>query len=184
MKVSEAIEKRRSIRRFKEGDLPKDQLKSILRAAQIAPSASNRQPYQFVVVEDPDLKKQLGELAALQRFISKAAVIIVGIGDLMRKKWYKVDLAIAFQQMILQATELGLGSLWIGAFDHDKIKELLKIPVRFEIVALLPIGISGQDPPARPRKPLDELFLGIFMETLYNNDQIYKSLIRRIWFRT
>ena len=102
------------------------------------------------------------ELAARQEFISNAAIIIVGIGDLKRKKWYKVDLAIAFQQMILQATELGLGSLWIGAFDHDKIKELLKIPDRFEIVALLPIGISGQDPPARPRKPLDELFFSDF----------------------
>ena len=156
--VSEVIEKRKSIRNFKEGEIPEEKLKIILRAAQLAPSASNMQPYQFIVVKDPVIKKQIGKLAAHQNFISKAAIIIVGLGNLEREKWYKVDLAIAFQQMILQATELGYGSIWIGAFYDDKIKELLRVPDGFEIVALLPIGISGEEPPARARKSISELF--------------------------
>jgi len=165
MNVSEVIEKRRSIRKFKEGEIPEEKLKLILRAAQIAPSASNMQPYQFIIVTDPNLKKQLGKLAAQQRFISDAAVIIIGLGNSEREKWYKVDLAIAFQQMILQATELGYGSIWIGAFYPEKIKELLKIPEGYEIIALLPIGIPGEEPPARARKSIGE----IFFSNIYGN---------------
>ncbi len=161
MNISEVIERRKSVRKYKEGEIPKEKLRLILRAAQIAPSASNKQPYYFIIVKDPDTKNQLGRFAS-QKFVAKAAIIIVGIGDLTRERWYKVDLAIAFQQMILQATELGFGSIWIGAFDHEKIKEFLKVPDGFEIVALLPIGISGQDPPARPRKPFNELFFSDF----------------------
>ncbi|MHA1726474.1 MAG: nitroreductase family protein, partial [Promethearchaeota archaeon] len=139
-------------------DILPEHLKLILKAAQLSPSASNMQPYHFIIVKDPEIKKQLGKFVAHQRFIADAAIIIVGLGDLEREKWYKVDLAIAFQQMILQATELGYGSIWIGAFDEKKIKTLLKIPDRFEVIALLPIGIADQDPPARPRKSQKELF--------------------------
>ncbi|MHA1726541.1 MAG: nitroreductase family protein [Promethearchaeota archaeon] len=158
MNVSEVIKKRKSIRKFKQGDITPKHLKLILKAAQLSPSASNRQPYHFIIVKDPEFKKQLGIFAAHQKFIADAAIIIVGLGDIEREKWYKVDLAIAFQQMILQATELGYGSIWIGAFNEEKIKNLLKIPDKFEVIALLPIGIADQDPPARPRKSLQELF--------------------------
>ncbi len=158
MNVKEVIERRRSIRKFQEGTITDEQLDLLMKAAQLAPSASNRQPYKFVVVKDNELKKSLQRKASMQRFVGKAAVIFVGIGDLEHEKWYKVDLGIAIQQIFLQAVELGLGACWIGAFEEDKVKEVLKIPQNMKVVALLPVGIPGQDPPARPRKSLEELF--------------------------
>ncbi len=169
MNVSEIIKKRKSIRKFKQGEIPLDHLKMIFQAAQLAPSASNQQPYHFIIVQDSELKKKLGKLASHQIFISDASIVIIGLGKLEREKWYKVDLTIAFQQMILQATELGYGTIWIGSFDHDKIKELFKIPIGFEIVALLPIGIADEDPPARSRKSFNELFsLNIYGNSMEN----------------
>ena len=167
MNIEELIKKRRSIRKFKKGIIPGKDLKLIMQAAQLAPSASNRQPYQFLIVEDQELREKLGNFASGQIFISKASIIIVGLGNIKREKWYKVDLAIAYQQIILQATELGYGSIWIGSFEEEKIKKLLKIPENLEIVALLPIGIADQEPPARPRKSASELFfLNIYGDPL------------------
>lgn len=159
MTLREIFEKRRSIRKYNEGTIGENQLQMLKEAAQIAPSASNRQPYQFIIVQDEELKKKVGKLASYQKFISKAAVIIVGIGDPEQEKWYKVDIAIAMQHIVLQATELGLGTCWIGSFDEEKIKDLLKIPSELNIVAMLPVGIAAQNPPARPRKSLDTLFM-------------------------
>ena len=158
MDVKEVIEKRRSTRKFQEGAITEQQLELLMRAAQLAPSASNRQPYKFIMVKDNDLKKSLQRKASMQRFVGKAAVVFVGLGDVEHEKWYKVDIAIAIQQIFLQAVEFGLGACWIGAFDEEKVKELLKIPQNMHVVALLPVGIPDQDPPARPRKSLEELF--------------------------
>ncbi len=156
--VKKVIEKRRSIRKFHEGTINDEQLQILMKAAQLAPSASNRQPYKFIIVKDRGLMKELSRKASIQRFIIKAAVIFVGIGNPEHEKWYKVDIAIAIQQIYLQAVELGLGACWIGAFDEEKAKEVLKVPESMNIVALLPIGIPAEDPPARPRKSFEELF--------------------------
>ncbi|MFX1449303.1 MAG: nitroreductase family protein [Promethearchaeota archaeon] len=158
MDVYEIIKKRRSIRSYKLGEMPKDNLMKILHSAQLAPSASNMQPYKFIIVQDTQLKKEVAKLANHQLFLSKAAVIVIALGDPNREKWYKVDLAIAMEHMVLVATELGYGTCWIGAFDEESIKKLLKIPDDLKIVALLPIGLSNQSPPARPRKEFKELF--------------------------
>ena len=158
MDVSEAIQKRRSIRNYEEQSISDDQLLILMRAAQLAPSASNYQPYKFIIVKDEGLKKILGELASSQNFISKAAAIFVGIGDPSREKWYKIDIAIAMEHLALQAVELGLGSCWIGSFDENKIKEILEIPPQMRIIALMPIGIPAEHPGLRPRKSLNEIF--------------------------
>lgn len=146
------------MRKFQEGSISEEQLELLMKAAQLAPSASNRQPYKFIVIKDNELKKNLRKKASIQRFVEKAVVIFVGLGDLEHEKWYKVDIAIAIQQIFLQAVELGLGACWIGAFEEDKVKEVLNIPETMNVVALLPVGIPGQDPPARPRKSTEELF--------------------------
>ena len=90
MTVFEIIEKRRSIRRYKKDEIPTDDLIKILKAAQLAPSASNKQPYKFIIVQDSQTKKQIGEFARYQTFISKAGVIIIGLGDLSRRSWIKI----------------------------------------------------------------------------------------------
>ena len=160
MVLKELFEKRKSIRKFTGEPITEDQIKLIMQAAQIAPSASNMQPYKFIVIKDDDFKKELRKKKAFgQRFIEKAAVIFVALGDKERDYWYKVDIGIAVQHMALQAAELGLGSCWIGAIDRDVVKELLKIPNGWAVVAFLVVGVPDQEPPARQRKSLDELFV-------------------------
>jgi len=160
MVIEELFEKRKSIRKFTGEPIKEDQVKLIMEAAQIAPSASNMQPYKFIVIRNDDYKKELRKKKAFaQRFIEKAAIIFVVLGDKEREYWYKVDIGIAVQHMVLQATELGLGSCWIGAIDRDVFRDLLKIPNEWTIVALLAVGVPDQDPPARQRKSLDELFV-------------------------
>jgi len=159
MNIREVFEKRKSIRKFTGEPITEDQIKTIMEAAQIAPSASNMQPYKFIVIKDDETKRNFRKIAVPQRFVQKAAVIFVALGNKERDYWYKVDIGIAVQQMALQTAELGLGSCWIGAFERDKVRELLKVPDDWEIVALLPVGVPAQDPPARPRKSLDVLFV-------------------------
>ncbi len=158
MTVKEVIRKRKSIRNFNAGSLTDEQLRTLMEAAQWAPSASNMQPYEFIMVKDDKLKAELVRKGSMQRFIIRAALIFVGIGDPKREKWCKIDIAIAMEHLALQATELDLGSCWIGAFDEQKVKEVLKIPADKQVIALLPVGIPGEEPPARPRKSLDNLF--------------------------
>jgi nitroreductase len=158
LNVREVLQKRRSTREFLDHEISKEHLEILMEAAQVAPSASNRQPYRFIVIKDRNLMIELSEQASIQRFIRNAAVIFVGVGDPERERWYKVDIAIALQQICLQAVELGLGSCWIGAFEEASVKAVLKIPNHLRVVALLPIGMPAQDPPARPRKSLEELF--------------------------
>ncbi|MFX1299153.1 MAG: nitroreductase family protein [Promethearchaeota archaeon] len=81
MNIKEAIQKRRSIRKYKEQAITDEQLQILMKAAQLAPSASNMQPYKFIIVRDKEVKKQIVKFASYQTFISKAAVIFVGIGD-------------------------------------------------------------------------------------------------------
>ena len=160
MNLREVFEKRKSIRKFTGEPIKEDQIKLIMEAAQIAPSASNKQPYKFIVIKNDEFKKVLRKKAVAQRFIEKAAVIFVALGNKKESDyWYKVDIGIAVQHMALQAAELGLGSCWVGAIKNDEVRELLKVPNNWAIVALLVVGVPAQDPPARARKSLDELFV-------------------------
>ena len=160
MNLREVFEKRKSIRKFTGEPIKEEQIKLIMEAAQIAPSASNKQPYKFIVIKNDEFKKVLRKKAVPQRFIEKAAVIFVALGNKKEAEYfYKVDIGIVVQHMALQAAELGLGSCWMGAIKRDELRELLKVPNDWEIVILLAVGIPDQDPPARARKSLDKLFV-------------------------
>jgi len=159
MDVFEAIGIRRSIRKFRPKPIPDEKLEMILEAGRLAPSAGNRQPWRFVVVKDPERKKNLAKAADNQMFIANAGVIIVALGDPEASpRWFKQDPMIAVEHMILAATALGYGSCWIGAFNEDRVKRILKIPEELAVIALLPIGFSDESPPPRARKPLEEIF--------------------------
>ena len=159
MDVFEAIKTRRSIRKYRQEPIPNEKLESIFEAASLAPSAANRQPWRFVVVQDADRKKALAEAANNQTFLRDAAAIVAALGDPdVSARWFEKDPMIALEHMALAATALGYGTCWIGAFDEDAVKRLLKIPVKMKIVALLPIGIPDETPTSRPRKELSEIF--------------------------
>ena len=163
MNILDAIKTRRSIRKYKPDPLPEGDLKKIMAAAQLAPSAGNKQPWRFIVVRDPEKRRRLAEVARKQLWIADAGVIVVALA--MDKKspevyerWAERDVMTAVEHMVLAAWELGYGTCWIGAFQEDEVKELLGIPKEMTVINLLPIGIPDQEPEARSRKPLEELF--------------------------
>lgn len=166
MDVLEAIRTRRSVRKYRPESIPEEKLETILEAARLAPSAGNRQPWRFVVVQSIDRKRALSKVANNQTFLNNAAAIIVAAGDPEASaRWHDKDLMIALEHMVLVATSMGYGTCWIGAFDEDAVKRLLTIPEKMKVVALLPIGIPDETPPAKSRKQLSEIF---FKEDCHN----------------
>lgn len=158
MEVLEVVRKRRSIRRYRTEPVASEDLKKMLEAARLAPSAGNRQPWYFIVVRDAEIKRKLAEAAAHQMFIADADVIVVGVSDPRRSpRWHDRDLMIAMEHLILEATELGYGTCWIGAFNEDRVKEILEIPEEYRVVALTPVGVPDESPPPRPRRSLEEI---------------------------
>jgi nitroreductase len=163
----EAVRKRRSVRRYQEKNIPSSILEEIFEAARLAPSASNRQPWKFVVVQDEGLKQKVMEASILhgklQPFIVEASVIIAGcatdVSHIMPNgvPSHHVDLSIALEHISLQAAELGLGSCWIGAFNQEKVKDLLKITENAAVVCLMTLGYPAGNSLQRKRKPLEDI---------------------------
>jgi len=159
MDFFEAVRKRRSIRRYKRGGkVEPGDLREILEAARLAPSAKNLQPWYLVVVRDPARKEALARAAMGQGFIADADVILVCLSDPRRSpRWHDKDAMIALEHVALAATALGYGTCWIGAFRAGEVKEVIKAPEGLEVVALMAIGVPDESPPPRPRRPLEEL---------------------------
>jgi nitroreductase len=159
------IKKRYSVRKFKDKLIEQDKLDVILKAAQLAPSARNIQPRKFVVIQDKEKQRKLSDICKGKQFVSQAPVTIVICANNTDYKMtcgqeaYVIDSAIAGEHIALQATELGLGTCWIGAFDHDKMAKLINLPEDYKIVALLPIGYPAIDMKGRNLKPINEIVL-------------------------
>ncbi|MDP2864173.1 MAG: nitroreductase family protein [bacterium] len=162
MEIKKVIQERYSCRSYKDTPVSEEKLKSILKAAQFAPSASNRQPYKFVIIRDRGKREKLAE-AAGQSFIATAAIIIAGVSLEPERimscevPTYAVDLAIAMEHIALQACAEGLGTCWIGAFSQQEAKKILGVPEEYKIVALMPIGYSTDSQGLKERKNLEEL---------------------------
>jgi nitroreductase len=159
--IYETIATRKSVRAFKQDDVPEDVLSRMLEAARLAPSANNRQEWRFVVVRDGSMRQRLSQAAYGQGFIASAPVVLVCCAETDEHKMtcgepaYSIDVAIAVDHVTLCAGEEGLGTCWIGAFSEDRVKELLKIPRPIRVVALLPLGYPQDPSPARKlRLPL------------------------------
>ncbi len=163
MDVSKAIEVRRSIRKYKSTEVDDEKLDKIIESARIAPSAANRQEWKFLVVEDSDTRKKLVEACHGQKFIAEAPILIAACSTESEKIMpcgqyaYTVDLSIALSFMVLQATELGLGTCWLGAYDENMVKDVLNIPEHIRIVGMITVGYSDEKPDARPRKTTQEV---------------------------
>jgi len=164
MDTIETIMQRRSIRKYKQDEIPPVDLDKILESGRQAPSAANRQPWHFVIVKDKELKRKVAEACSGQHWMADAHVILAGIGNPNASRgtagrfWYEVDVTIAMQNMILAATSLGYGTCWIGAFSEAQVKSLLKVPEEMRVVALTPIGVPDANPEARPRKEVNQVF--------------------------
>lgn len=166
MDVYEAIRRRKSVRAWADRPVEEEKLRRVMEAARAAPSARNLQEWKFVVVTDPDLRRQLVGAARGQTFVGEAPVVIAGCAvesaNLMAcgQYSYPIDLAIAMDHLSLAAVAEGLGTCWIGAFSEDEVRKVLGIPKDVRVVELMPLGYPA-DPAPKPknRKPYDQVLV-------------------------
>ena len=142
MDVYEAIEIRRSVRAYETRQIPDDVLMRVLEAGRVAPSASNSQPWHFIVVKSPEKREVLSK-RMFTKFLVESPVVIVGCGE-RERRFHLVDVSIAMQQMVLAATAEGLGTCWIGDFDEKVVRDLLKLPDKYTVVCLLAVGYERE----------------------------------------
>lgn len=164
--LMEIIKGRRSIRRYEEREIPEQVLQQVLESIQWSPSWANTQCWEVVVVQDPAQKERLqGTLKdtnPAKKAIGQAPVVLVLCGKTKSSgfykgkvttkfgDWFMFDLGVATQSLCLTAYDLGLGTVIVGMFDHDKAKGILGVTEEFELVALIPMGYPAKD--ARPTK--------------------------------
>ncbi|HUS91844.1 MAG TPA: nitroreductase family protein [Phycisphaerae bacterium] len=162
MDLYEAIRERRSVRAYQERPVEDEKLRRVLEAGRLSPSARNRQERKFVVVRDARRRAAVAE-AAGQPWLAQAPVILAVVGTTPEAVMHcgvptdPVDCAIAMDHMTLAAVAEGLGTCWIGHFDQDACRRALGVPDGAKIIELLPMGYPAEQPPARPRKPIEEI---------------------------
>ncbi|MBP7745206.1 MAG: nitroreductase family protein [Phycisphaerae bacterium] len=171
MDVLEAINTRRSVRSYSDRPIPPEVLERLRGALRAAPSACNFQPWRFVFVQNPELRRQLASTANDQFWIAEAPLVVVACG--LPQQAYKhmggygnsveIDVAIAVDHLTLAAVAEGLGTCWVGAFDERRLKRLLAIPDAVKIIALTPVGYPTAPDLNAPlddarRKPPSEIF--------------------------
>jgi nitroreductase len=165
MDFNELVKHRYSCRKYKPPNIDDEKIEEIIDIARLAPSAVNFQPWHFIVVNDPEIKKQLDAVYSRDWFKTAPAAIIV-CGD-HNTAWKRkdgkdhtdVDAAIATDHITLKAAEMGLASCWVCNFDVSICKEVLQIPDEIEPVVILPIGYPDDDPNKQhyQRKELKEV---------------------------
>jgi len=163
MEFQELIEKRYSVRAYKPDPIPEQELAGILEVARLAPTAANRQPVQLVVIHTAGREEELAQIYGRDWFV-QAPVVICACGCVADtwvrsdgKSYNDVDVAIVMDHLILAATNYGLGTCWIGAFDAAAARRVLGLPEGVEPVAFTPLGYAAGSPRSKTRKPLSEL---------------------------
>jgi nitroreductase len=166
MEFIDLINKRKSIRKFTEKPVEKEKLDKILEIINKSPSAKNQQSYEIYVVKNKDLQKKMYEKNPRQPFLFEASYILVFCGNLERAEassgergltLYAInDVSIACTYAHLATYELGLASVWVGAFNEEFISNLLDLPKYLRPMAMLPIGYAAENPDPKPRRNLKD----------------------------
>lgn len=175
MNFQELIISRQSVRRYSNKKVEPEKIKQCLESARMAPSASNSQPWSYVVVDQEPLRTQVAEatfsdIKLINKFVIQAPVIVIIVMEkaklitrlamfVKKKEWPLIDIGITATHFCLQANELGLGTCMLGWFEEDKIKKLLNIHSGKSIGLCITLGYAADGYPLRTkiRKPFDEL---------------------------
>ena len=163
MNVMEAIQNRRSIRQYLDKPIEKEKMDKVVEAFRLAPSAANNQTWQLLVVTDPVKKLAIREATISKReMLTQAPAVLVAISS--RKSIMSnghavdtTDVCIALTMAMLEAWELGLGTCWMANYTEPDMRAALDLPETTSIVAIMPIGYGAEQPPAKPRKPVEDI---------------------------
>lgn len=155
----EFLKGRRSIRSFQDKLISEKEIEMILEAGRWTPSASHRQPWEFIVIKNKKILESISKNAFYGKFIKEAPMAIAIVGKTkISPKWYVIDTSLVSMSMILMAWSLGIGTCWIGAMNRDKVKSILKLGEHDYLLTVLPFGyIKGTIPEPKPRKPLNKI---------------------------
>ena len=172
MNFLELAKSRRSIRNYKNDDVPENLIYQLLEAAQAAPSAGNCQPWYIYIVKDKTIIQRIREKACRQAFIASAPVLLIMCADILRTEGrYKKrgrelyclqDTAAAIQNIMLCAQDIGLGACWCGHFDEKSITEILNLRSEMRPVAVIPVGYPNKEPTKKELRPLEEIATFIY----------------------
>ncbi len=161
--ILDVITARRSIRKMTDQPIPEEKLQAILEAVRQAPSWANGQCWRLILVKDPDKRALIGENASRWENMRVCPVVVVGCalpeqsGNRQGQAYYLVDMGIALEHLVLEATAQGLATCWIGIFDEPHIKKALQIPDPVRVVALIMLGYAAEERNPRPRLPVEQV---------------------------
>jgi len=166
--ILQAIRNRRSILRFESTPIEDEKLEAILEAGRWAPSWTNRQPWSFIVIKDPNTKNKLSEVVPttfVQGLKEAPLCIAVVVNTADDAYHYAEDGANATQNMALAAYSLGLGTAWIGVYDRTDekssaeaaVRKILDVPKEVRVISIVPVGKLKGDPPKKDRKSLRQI---------------------------
>lgn len=156
MNFIELVKKRQSVRSYSDKAVSREKLERCIEAARLAPSACNAQPWKFIVVDEPELRKQVAtetynDIAPFNKFALQAPAVVVIVmerpnvisqlgGRIKNKDYYLFDIGIAAEHFCLQAAEEELGTCMIGWFNEKKIKKILNIPDGRSVGLIITVG--------------------------------------------
>ena len=164
MEYSELITARYSVRAYRPEPVEEEKLQCILEAACLAPTAANRQPFQLIVLHTAGREAEIGRIYHRPWFVQ--APLVIAVCAISSQAWVResdrfnarlLDAAIVADHLILAATNLGLGTCWIAAFDVEAARSVLGLPAEVEPVIFTPLGYPADAPVPKIRKPLNEL---------------------------
>ena len=150
---------RKSIRKYKKEPISEKVLRNILEAGRRSPSATNIQPWHFVLIREQKAKEACS-LGGFNRFTGDADFIVVGLykpSEVIMEPFSLMDVTIALQNMVTSAWLQGVGSCWIGAWNDAKLRDTLNLPADSKIVGLVTFGIPDENPTLPPKKALNEI---------------------------
>jgi nitroreductase len=166
------IQERRSIRRYQEKEVPEEMIQRILDSVRWSPSWANTQCWEVIVIRDSEVREAvtatLPRTNPARKGMAVAPLVLVLCAKMRSSgfykdevttkhgDWYMFDLGLATQNICLTAHDLGLGTVIVGMFDHDRAKEILKVGEGYEVVAILPMGFPAKDSPTPKRREISD----------------------------
>lgn len=158
MDTLEAIKQRRSVRRFRPKPVSRELLAQLVDCGRLAPTAMAKEPWEFVVVTEEQLRKRVADATDYGKFIADAPACIVVFCK--NTKYYLEDGCAATENILVAAAALGLGACWVAGDKKsyaDKVRRLLGVPESYRLVSLLPVGFPADRPARKQKRPLEEV---------------------------
>ena len=152
------IRSRRTIRKFSEQAVSKEQIETLVELGMCAPTRLERKPWAFVVIQDRELQERIAKLLRVHPYLETASAVIAVCAQPKRAPTWAMDASAAIENMLLAATAMDLGAAWVGAPDtalwdscEDVLRQALMIPSDVRIVSLVAVGHPAQQLPAHGR---------------------------------